>query len=106
MTRKLIHVLVALTVLLGATTFAPTANALSWWRFINYYEGCYGSLVLVGTATRNCSGVWSYWGQQSGDWKDVNDVSCTGSPIEYGYFYEYCNGNWVPVDEIEGCPCQ
>ncbi len=97
MTRKLLHTLVAVVVLLGAISFAPTAQATQFWRFINYYEGCDGNLTLVGTATRNCSGTWTYSGQQTGDWKEVNDVSCSGPPVEYAYFYENCNGNWVLV---------
>lgn len=105
MTRKVIHTVFAIVVLLGATTFAPPAQAVQFWRFINYYDGCDGNLTLVGTATRNCSGTWSYSGTQSGHWREINDVSCSGPPVEYTYNYEYCNGNWVLVDELGGCTC-
>lgn len=105
MTKKLIHALIAAVVLFGSLTFAPTAHATTYWRFITYYEGCGANTYVVGTATRDCSGTWSYSGQQSGHWKDVVDVSCTGGPEEHEWWYEYCGGNWVAVDWIGECSC-
>jgi hypothetical protein len=107
MTRKAIHILVVVALLFGAATFAPTAQATQFWRFITYYDGCGANMTVVGTATRDCSGNWTYSGQQSGHWKDVNDVSCTGGPLEYEYVYEYCGGSWVQIslNDLGACSC-
>ena len=107
MTRKSIHILIAATLIFGATTFSPTVQATQFWRFVTYLDGCGANTYIVGTATRDCSGHWTYSGQQSGHWMDVNDVSCTGAPVEYEYFYEYCGGTWVPVaaEDFGVCSC-
>jgi hypothetical protein len=102
MVRRSVNILVAVAVLVSAVTFAPPAQAMVYWRFVNYYDA---NMNYVGSATRDCSGQWTYSGQQSGRWKEENDVSCWGPPIEHAYYYEYCNGNWVPVSELFESNC-
>ena len=105
MFRRSLYALIALTVLLGATTFAPTAIAAPpYYRFVTYYEGCAANAYAVGWATRDCNGHWTYEGQQSGHWKEVEDVGCYNSD-DFIDDYQLCNGVYVHADGIGECTC-
>ena len=72
-----------------------------------YYAGCPRSELAAGWQHRSCWGTSSS-GQLSGRWKEVEINDCEGGNTQYE-FYEYCNGNWMPVsasDFNEGvCSC-
>ena len=105
MARRSLHALVALIVLLGATTFAPAAHASPGYiRLVTYYEGCGSSAYAVGWATRDCNGNWTYTGTQAGHWKEVEDVGCETSDDIINY-YQLCNGVWHHEDAIAECTC-
>jgi hypothetical protein len=81
----------------------PMDASPGYLRTITYYVGCAGSETAVGGATRDCEGHWSYWGQQSGEWKEVDDESC-GNGENFTDYYVFCNGQWIQVSYVD-CPC-
>ncbi|HEV7922291.1 MAG TPA: hypothetical protein VGR02_16010 [Thermoanaerobaculia bacterium] len=57
----------------------------------------------VGGSTRECNGHLSSWGQQSGEWKEVDFESCRDNEFATEY-YVFCNGQWIQVSSVD-CPC-
>jgi len=86
-------------------TYAPIrVDALPpYLRTTTYYVGCAGSETAVGGSTRECNGHLTTWGQQSGDWKEVDFESCRDNEF-FTEYYVFCDGQWVQVSYVE-CPC-
>jgi hypothetical protein len=93
--------------LIAICLFVTFPNAVDaspgYTRDITYYVGCGGESEVVGGAYRSCNGYWTYWGQQSGDWKEVHDEHCQYQ-ASYTDYYEYCGGQWVLVPYVD-CEC-
>jgi hypothetical protein len=103
MRKSTLLALVAVALLAALTVVPNAAASPPYSRSVYYYEGCGESAVLVGTAYRDCGGHWTYDGQQSGDWKEVEDVECYGNEY-FDDYYEWCNGQWVHVSYPD-CSC-
>jgi len=59
---------------------------------IYYYTGCSGTLTYVGHAHKYCGlSGWTYTGQQSGDWAQVETYDCDTLEFKTTY-YHYVNG--------------
>lgn len=76
MTLKLTRAFLALLVLLSATTFAPTAQALPNEIYTEYYD-C--NVSFVGWHLIECDTTGSSWGAQAGSYKRVERIRCDGS---------------------------
>ncbi len=76
--NKLIRVLMLASALLVAYGLPNHSQAAPpYARTITYYTGCAGSETAVGGAYRDCNGHWSYWGQQSGEWRKLTMKNVT-----------------------------
>lgn len=76
MTTKLTRVFLALLVLLGATTFAPPAQALPNEIYTEYYD-C--NVAFIGWHLIECDATSSSGGAQSGYYKSVQRTRCDGT---------------------------
>lgn len=102
--KKNLFLMLAVATLVTAFAVVPDAAAAPpYTREVYYYVNCGGYSEVVGTAYRDCTGHWTYDGQQSGDWKEVIDIECYGNEFFIDY-YEYCNGQWVHVPYVD-CSC-
>lgn len=100
---KAIRLLVlAAVVLIGYGLPVRSHASPPYSRTVTYYTGCPGEETAVGGAYRSCNGQWSYWGTQTGDWKEVDDEECYGNEFFTDY-YVHCDGVWYQVDYV-ACP--
>lgn len=76
MTTTVSRILLALLVLLSATTFAPPAHALPNEIYTEYYD-C--NVAFVGWHLIECDATGSSGGLQSGAYKRVERIRCDGS---------------------------
>ena len=89
MTTKLARVFLALLVLLGATTFAPPAQALPNEIYTEYYD-C--NVSVVGWHLIECDATGSSGGVQSGAFKSVLRTRCDGSGVTTLRWYDCTSG--------------
>jgi len=72
---------------------------------ITYWTGCDATFAYVGEADQDCSGNWTYYGTQGGDWKREIKWNCTNEHLISIFYYHYCGGSWVVVSQAEFGAC-
>jgi hypothetical protein len=80
------------------------AYAVQYETEIDYYTGCQPA-TFVGEADQDCSGAWSYYGTQGGDFRRIIKTNCNTGQIVSILYYVNCNGNWNPIDAINFGVC-
>jgi hypothetical protein len=108
--RNLVRIFLA-AALVAALMPPAAAYAVSYETDVDYFTGC-SNLTAAGDAIQDCTGSWSYYGSQTGDWKRVMRINCNTDMVVSILYYENCGTPsspvWVGVDYSNfghGCLC-
>ena len=103
---RFLRQLVALSIAI-AFLFPPTVQAIPYDITIWHFDGCGSGKYEVGYYNKDCFGVVSSSGTQSGAWKVIYNIHCPDSS-ENWHYQQWCGGTWVGVSESHfdnSCSC-